>query len=136
MKKKENYINKEEMLVELLKSRKTEVVTEKLHLMLYEMAKRIATKKNWSGYNYTPDFVTTSYLKCLNAIPKIDINRENLNAYGYFTTIIHYSNIDMIKFEQRQNEYKQKAMDSYVEQLKCEFNIVDNRTKYNRDWEI
>ena len=133
MKKKTNYVNNEALIDEIKKYRSTNEISHELHIMFYEMAKRIARKGNWIGYTWNLDMITEAYLSCISALDKIDIERKSLNAFSYFTTVIHYRMIDFIKYEHKQRDIKQRNLDNYYDSLLEEFDIVDTRNKiYNQ----
>ena len=134
-KQKKNYLDNDDLISEIMISRKYQKITKNLHFMLFDLSTRISNKKNWSGYSWKEDMIMKAYIKCLNAVWKIDINRKSLNAFAYFTTIVNFSNIDYIKYEKRQSDFKKIAFDKYMEMLKCEFNIVDTRNNFN-NWDI
>lgn len=111
--KRKKYVTNAELKVELTKLAETGIHSEKLHLMFFEMAKRIRTK--WRQNMYSEDMVSSAYVKCLNVATKFDLTREN--AFSYFTTVIHNFYLDFMYGEKKQRRIKDKALDIYA----CEF---------------
>jgi len=107
---RKNYVNNKDLLIELRKLVETGVHSERLHLMFYEMAKRIRFK--WPQNRYSDDMISTAYLKCLNVAEKFDLERTQ--AFSYFTTVIHNCYLDFMYDEKKQNMVKDKALDIFT----------------------
>jgi DNA-directed RNA polymerase specialized sigma subunit len=113
VKKRKKYVTNTELKLELTKLSETGVHSEKLHLMFYEMAKRIRTK--WRQNMYSEDMVSSAYVKCLNVAEKFDLTRPN--AFSYFTTVIHNFYLDFMYGEKKQRRIKDKALDIYASEF-------------------
>lgn len=86
-KSKTNYVNNKDLLNELIVLEKTNIISDKLHLMFWEMCKRIASKPRFFSYTWKEDMITKAYLRCIKYAKTFDTTRTN--PFGYFTTTIH-----------------------------------------------
>ena len=117
-----NYVNNKELLKEILGFYETDFISEKLHLMFYEMCKRIITRPRYNRYTpeYREEMISESYLKCLEVLLRKTFNPEKSNAFSYFTSVISNMAIDVAKGEKRQFDIKDRITEIY--------NITDNDT--------
>ena len=116
------YVNNSQMLNELAIYGKTGVITEELHLMFYEMAKRIGTKARFSGYTWIDDMISDAYLKCCTIVKKFDLDRTN--PYGYFTTVIMHYFWDALAGEHKQKKIKDRLRDDQISQIYYRYGIT------------
>lgn len=111
------FINNTELLEEISKFNETAIISEKLHILLYNLAKNISYKGNWIGYTWRSDMISDAYLKCLYSIGKFD-GEKSQNPFSFFTTIIFHFYIDYIKrykkyrkiIEKLENDFKKKLL--------------------------
>ncbi len=116
------YVHNKDMLEELkLLHGDGGYISEKLHLMFFDMAKGIGTKGRFSGYTWIDDMISDAYLKCCNVAHKFDIERTN--PYGYFTTVIHHYFYDAINAERNQKNIKEKLREDQISQLYHRYGI-------------
>lgn len=121
--KSKHYVNNQEMLVELEKVLQTGVISEKLHLMFYEMAKKIGTKPRFSGYTWIEDMVSDAYLKCCNVAHKFDPEKTK-NPFGYFTTVIIHYFWDALAGEDKQKNIKERLRDEQISMIYHRYGIT------------
>ena len=84
---------------------------------IFQIATRLATKPNFSGYSYKEDMISDGIENCLLYI--MNFNEEkSQNPFAYFTQIIYYAFIRRIQKEKKQQEVKQKMIANYgIEQM-------------------
>lgn len=99
------YVDKQEMLHEILHYRQTGTISEQLHLTFYQMAQNISMKGNWRGYTWREDMVQDAYLKCVEKIDKFNPDKFD-NPFAYFTTLIFNTYMDYIGKEKKFKEAK------------------------------
>jgi len=110
------------MIAELKRFKKTGILSERLHLIFYEMAENIGTKGRFSGYTWIEDMVSDAYLKCLTVAQKFDTNRTN--PFGYFTTVIIHYFWDALAGEKKQKNIKDRLRDDQISQLYHRYGIT------------
>lgn len=111
-KEKNYYIDKKEFHTELVEYNKTGIVSEKLHLMFWLLAKNIARKSRFYGYTFKEDMITEAYMRCVRYAGSF--NTELSNPYSYFTQLIHNKFQDMIWDEHDQQAVKWQYLKKQV----------------------
>jgi len=108
-----NYINNENLKKELVKVYDTGEISERLHLMIYEMCKKIINRPRFNRYTieWKEDMCHNAYIKSIDVIAKnkFDITKEN--PFSYFTTVINNSFLDLIIFERKESNKKENLRD-------------------------
>jgi hypothetical protein len=122
-KKKNHYIDNEEMLQELISFKENGTLSENLHLMFYEMAKKIGTKPRFSGYTWIEDMVSDAYLKCCNVAHKFDPDKTQ-NPFGYFSTVIIHYFWDALQGEDKQKKVKERLRDEQLAMIYYRYGIT------------
>jgi len=126
------YINNKTLLSEIIEYKKTNIISEKLHLLLYELAKNIAYKPNWINYTWIDDMISDAYLKCLIKLDKYDINKSN-NPFSYFTSVIGNFYIDYIKKYKYHEKIIQKLENNFKKRMQMQYNIDYSKMKLKKD---
>ena len=117
-----NYVDKVEFLEELKLLNKTDELSERLHLIFYEMATKYSTINSFRNYTYIEDMVVEAYINCVIMAKKFDIvNRDN--PFAYFTTVIHRNFLNYIAKEKKQQSKKWIELKKLVELYKIENKI-------------
>lgn len=116
-----NYINKEEMVSELKKLKETNIISEKLHLMFYELATRIANKPRFYSYTWKEDMIVNAYLRCIKYAKKFDVNRKN--PFGYFTTLIYRYYWKHREVELKYQDKKWSELSNHIDNLEFQHKI-------------
>jgi DNA-directed RNA polymerase specialized sigma24 family protein len=123
-----NYIDKEEFLNELKDLKKTGELSEKLHVMFFNIASNYAQIKSFRNYTYIEDMVMEAYINCVVMAHKYDTT-AGTSAFSYFTTVIHRNFLNFIMKEKRQQDRKWKTMRIVYETYKLENDIELNLTE-------
>jgi DNA-directed RNA polymerase specialized sigma subunit len=83
-----NYVNKDELLKELLISKKNDKLTPRAIDMLYRMVKECIRPLRYHYSMDKDDCSSSAMLDILNYWRRFDPDRENSNVFAYFTQII------------------------------------------------
>lgn len=113
-KEKNYYIDKKEFHTELVNFNETGVISEKLHMMFWSLARNIARKSRFYGYTFKEDMITEAYMRCVRYAGSFDV--AQLNPYSYFTQLIHNKFQDMIWDEHDHQAVKWQYL---KKQVKC-----------------
>jgi len=107
-----NYVNNKDLLEALIKYKKDAReaedagderprVPDYIGTCIYQIATRLATKPNFSGYSYKDDMISDGIENCLLYI--MNFNEEkSQNPFAYFTQIIWYAFLRRIAKEKKQ----------------------------------
>ena len=76
-------------------------VTEKIGLCLFQIANRLATKPNFSGYMFKDEMISDGIENAVDAVLKFNPEKSQ-NPFAYFTQIIWYAFIRRIEKEKKQ----------------------------------
>ena len=119
-----NYVDKAELMKELILLKETDELSEKLHLIFYKIAKNYATINSFRNYTYIEDMISEAYVRCVVMARKFDVNIEKANPFAYFTTIIHRDFLNFIAKEKKQQEKKWIELKALVETYKMENKLI------------
>ena len=119
--KPRNYVNNKDLLDALIKYQKdcTEAedagdprprVPDYIGTCIYQIATRLATKPNFSGYSYKDDMISDGIENCLLYINNFNPEKSQ-NPFAYFTQIIYYAFLRRIQKEKKQLEIKGKILE-------------------------
>lgn len=86
-------------------------VTEKIGLCFFQIANRLATKPNFSGYMFKEEMVCDGIENAVDAVLKFNPEKSQ-NPFAYFTQIIWYAFIRRIEKEKKQLYTKKKYYDN------------------------
>ena len=104
-KDRKNYINNEEFLEEIIKCKKADKISDKLVKMMYQIANQVSASRNFINYTYKDEMIQESVTHALfKALPNYDVERKN--PFGFFSTVIIYKFIEIIKKENKFIEVK------------------------------
>lgn len=78
---------------------------------IWEMAYRLATKKNFAGYSYKEEMIGDAIENCLRYLHNFDPDKTK-NPFAYFTQIMYYAFLRRIEKEQKQSYIRYKAMEN------------------------
>ena len=107
-----NYVNNKDLLEALIKykeeCREAEDAGDPLPRVpdyigkcIYQIATRLATKPNFSGYSYKEDMISDGIENCLLYIGNFNPEKSQ-NPFAYFTQIIWYAFLRRIQKEKKQ----------------------------------
>lgn len=121
-----NYIDNEELLKEILtlKEKEKEVqkliesgmteiearkqikpVSDKLGEMILKIARRYATRPNFSGYTWKEDMISDAVFTCCKYLKNFNEEKSN-NCFWYVTKIVYNSFCQYIKKQKKHSEIK------------------------------
>jgi len=128
-----NYVERQELLDELILLKETDIVSENLHLLFFKIAKNYSTINSFRNYTYIEDMISDAYINCVVMARKFDISFDKLegsdkpkalpNPFAYFTTVIHRNFLNHIAKEKKQMEKKFIELKKTVELYKIENDI-------------
>lgn len=108
---------------------------------IYEMATKLATKGNFSGYTFREEMVGDAIENCLLYIHNFNPDKSN-NPFSYFTTIMYYAFLRRISKEAKQQYIKQKSMIDHItmntlvdmsSEDGAHFNSMNSQLDFNMD---
>jgi len=135
VKKKKNYLNNADLIVQIKLSQETQkqhpdwqpsqCMTPELIKMIMLLVERYATKPNWRGYSWIEDMKSYALLKlCENALKfKTD---KSKNPFGYYTQIVTNDFITFLNKEKTQRKIKDQIMMSN--------GLIPSYTSQETDW--
>lgn len=126
-----DYINNEEFLNEIIKSKKNRVMTDKAGEMIFLLATRISKLNNFKNYTYIEDMISDGILRCIEKFQKFDETKSK-NPLAYFSQIIFFEFLNRIEKEKKQGIIKKKMFDLILTENIATL-IRENTDKYNKD---
>ena len=107
-----NYVNNKDLLEALIAYQKDcreaedageerPRVPDYIGTCIYQIATRLATKPNFSGYSYKEDMISDGIENCLLYINNFNPEKSQ-NPFAYFTQIIWYAFLRRIQKEKKQ----------------------------------
>lgn len=117
-----NYLNNENLIIEIVKSQKTQkkftkrspgqCLTPELVNMLILLVNRYSKSRNWNNYSYLEDMKSEALVSlCQNAL-KFDIEKSQ-NPFGYYTTLITNSFLSFMEKEKRQRNIRDDLIETH-----------------------
>jgi hypothetical protein len=130
---KRNYVNNKDLLEALIdyknKCKEAEDQGDEIPKVpnyigecIYQIATRLATKPNFSGYSYKEDMIMDGIENCLLYINNFD-HMKSSNPFAYFTQVIWYAFLRRIQKEKKQ---------MYI-RFKSSHNMMMNGETYESD---
>lgn len=121
---KRNYVNNKDLLDALIQYKKEyqeaedsgdelPKVPDYVGTCIYQIATRLATKPNFSGYSYKEDMIMDGIENCLLYINNFDPNKSS-NPFAYFTQIIWYAFLRRIQKEKKQMYIRFKSSHNMI----------------------
>ena len=122
--KTRNYVNNKDLLDALIQYKKDcreaedagdprPRVPDYIGTCIYQIATRLATKPNFSGYSYKEDMISDGIENCLLYI--MNFNEEkSQNPFAYFTQIIWYAFLRRIQKEKKQMYIRFKSSQEMI----------------------
>ena len=78
---------------------------------IFQIATRLATKPNFSGYSYKEDMISDGIENCLQYCGNFNPEKSK-NPFAYFTQIIYYAFIRRIQKEKKQQHIRHKVIEN------------------------
>lgn len=125
-KKPRNYVNNPEFLEALvaydklckqaeLDGEEKPIVPKYIGECLYQIATRLATKPNFSGYTYKDEFIADGLENTILALKNFDPNKST-NPFAYFSQIIWYAFLRRIEKEKKEQYIRYKVVENSMVQ--------------------
>ena len=122
--KTRNYVNNADLLAALIAYQKTcreaedagddrPRVPDYIGTCIYQIATRLATKPNFSGYSYKEDMISDGIENCLLYINNFNPEKSQ-NPFAYFTQIIWYAFLRRIQKEKKQMYIRFKSSQAMI----------------------
>ena len=122
--RKRNYVNNKDLLEALINYQKdcreaedqgeeTPRVPDYIGTCIFQIATRLATKPNFSGYSYKEDMISDGIENCLQYIHNFNPDKSQ-NPFAYFTQIIWYAFLRRIQKEKKQMYIRFKSSQSMM----------------------
>lgn len=109
-----NYIDKQELLDEIITSQDNGRISERLGEMCMEIGKRLLYHKNFVGYHsdLKEEMFSTGTLYCCKYLLKnFDRNKKTASPFSYVTAIFFSAFINTLKKYYRTIEHEKKLID-------------------------
>ena len=129
-KKKKNYINNADLLVELEKSHKQNRMTEVLGNMLLLLCKRYVQIPRFAKYTYTDDMQGFALMTLCKVWKGFDSTKSQ-NPFAYFTQCIHNAYFQYNNLERKQRDIKDEIR--IKNGLNASFNYADRVNAANEE---
>jgi len=121
---KRNYVNNKDLLEAMIQYKKACAeaedcgdekprVPDYIGKCIYQIATRLATKPNFSGYSYKEDMISDGIENCLQYMHNFDPEKSQ-NPFAYFTQIIWYAFLRRIAKEKKQMYIRFKSSQSMI----------------------
>lgn len=104
-KKKKNYINNADLLIEIEKSHKQNKMTEELGRMLLLLCQRYIQIPRFAKYTYTDDMQGFALMTICRVWKSFDATKSQ-NPFAYFTQCIHHAYFQYNNQERKQRDIK------------------------------
>jgi len=122
--KTRNYVNNADLLEALIAYKKEcreaedagdekPRVPDYIGTCIYQIATRLATKPNFSGYSYKEDMISDGIENCLLYINNFNPEKSQ-NPFAYFTQIIWYAFLRRIQKEKKQMYIRFKSSQQMI----------------------
>jgi DNA-directed RNA polymerase specialized sigma subunit len=119
-----NYVNNKDLLEALIEYQKQckeaeesgddlPRVPDYVGMCIFQIATRLATKPNFSGYSYKDDMISDGIENCLLYINNFNPEKSQ-NPFAYFTQIIWYAFLRRIQKEKKQMYIRFKSSQSMI----------------------
>lgn len=129
-KKKKNYLNNADILLELKKCHAQGKLTEEMGKMFLSLVKRYASIPRFSGYSYNNDMQSFALLTLVKVWKGFNAEKYN-NPFAYFTQIVHNAFHQLDNQERRQRDIRDAIL---VEQGKNpSFNYCERMNENGSD---
>jgi hypothetical protein len=115
--RKKHYIDKDEMMAELIKYDETGEISEKLGKMFKDLVDNYGSLPKFSGYSCIEEMKSSALERMVTQVGKFDVTRKDANPFAYFTLTAHRQFLAVLKKEKRQWEIRRKYRKKVWEDL-------------------
>lgn len=133
-KKTNHYIDKAEMLAEVVKSKAAGAMTDKLARMILMLAEKYSHHHWFIGYSYREDMVADAVLNLVHSALKFDPEKSN-NPFGYYTIAIQRSFMHYLHVEKKHRYIRDKMLLELGENPSFAF-LEDHKAQVDGDPEL
>lgn len=118
------YVDPIELTKEIKKFKKTKVISEELGTMILKIARKYASRSNFSGYSYKEDFISDAVHRMIEQLDKINLKHPKCNVFAYLTQMCHFKFIAKITKEKKFQDTKNRLRDDYFAEIENEEHIT------------
>lgn len=137
-----DYINKKELYQMLVDYKEkcrlaeeqgldTPVIPDDIGKCLYDIATKLGSRWNFSGYTFREEMVSDALENLIVAVHSFDPNHSKKNPLGYFTQIAWYAFLRRIEKEKKQTYVKYKSLEHFL--VETSLNDEDGNAYSNFD---
>jgi DNA-directed RNA polymerase specialized sigma24 family protein len=123
--KANHFIDNEEFMRELVKLKETDELSDRLHVIFFELARNYANVKSFRNYSYIQDMIVEGYINCVLMARKFDTEQYK-NPFSYFTTTVHRNFVNFIAKEKKQQKRKWRELKVLYEKYMIEDGVELN----------
>jgi DNA-directed RNA polymerase specialized sigma subunit len=109
---KNYYVKNDELLLEVVKYKKTGIISDLLGEMILSIAESYASKGSYAGYTWVSDMISEAVLTCIKYISNFNPEKSS-NAFAYITQICKNSFKAFIKNQNKHSKIKDLCYKSY-----------------------
>lgn len=109
MARKKNYLNNKDLMAQFLLSKEQNRMTEEFAKMIMTLARRYASKPNFSGYSYIEDMEAFAILQVCRAWHQFNPEKSN-NPFAYYTQFVKNSFFQFLGKEKRVREIRDREL--------------------------
>ena len=132
--KKKYYVDNDRFQELIAHFYKTDIFSDELAMILYNIANRVAFMPNFINYSYKDEMIGDGLLKEIQTIKnkKFDISRGK--AFNYFTTIVWNAFIGKIKSEQKEHAQLREHQSRQYDMLTSGMKITSSEHNDSSDF--
>lgn len=108
-KRKANYLNNADMLEQVILSKQQGKITDELAKMFILLARRFASRPNFSGYSYRDEMEANAILQLTKEWRSFDETRYS-NAFSYYTQCCYTAFVSVLNAEKKNRRIRDKMM--------------------------
>lgn len=123
------YVRNKDLIPEIEKFTKTEVISEELGAMLLLIAKNLSNKGNFINYTWKEDMIQEAVLTCCKYLKNFDLEKSN-NPFAYITTICNHAFVNYINKQKKHSEIKDKCFNEREQVTNHEFGFTHKAIDY------
>jgi hypothetical protein len=124
---RKQYCSNNEMIAELRKFKETGVMSNELGKMFIDIANKLGGHTNFRYYNNNikDELISSAIHRLVANAHKFDVDRENANAFSYFTQVAWNAFVMACKQHYKHVNIKQKIATEYLNELESIDGLCD-----------
>ena len=87
-------------------------IPDSIGLQLLTLSTNMAKRREFSGYTYKEDMIQEGVISCLRCVKNFD-HTLGFSAFSYFSQVIYFRFVQIIKKENKQSMIKGKIIENY-----------------------